>query len=226
MTLLENRGVEENRRMSAAALTASTAPAVFAQGWAMGAGLILAIGAQNALVLRQGLKREHVGTVVVVCTLSDWLLIALGVFGLGALIQGSPRLLEVFRFGGAAFLLGYALLAAKRAWRPAAGLTAAGQASSLGATLSAAFAFTYLNPHVYLDTVVLLGGLGARQPTELRAAFAAGAGVASAMWFGLLGFGAAAAAPKLQNANTWRVIDALVALLMTGLGLQLLLQPL
>lgn len=212
--------------MSAAALTASTAPAVFAQGWAMGAGLILAIGAQNALVLRQGLKREHVGTVVVVCTLSDWLLIALGVFGLGALIQGSPRLLEVFRFGGAAFLLGYALLAAKRAWRPAAGLTAAGQASSLGATLSAAFAFTYLNPHVYLDTVVLLGGLGARQPTELRAAFAAGAGVASAMWFGLLGFGAAAAAPKLQNANTWRVIDALVALLMTGLGLQLLLQPL
>jgi L-lysine exporter family protein LysE/ArgO len=212
--------------MPAAAVTASTAPAVFAQGWAMGAGLILAIGAQNALVLRQGLKREHVGAVVAVCTLSDWLLIALGVFGLGALIQGSPLLLEVFRFGGAAFLLGYAVLAAKRAWRPAAGLTAAGAASSLGATLSAAFAFTYLNPHVYLDTVVLLGGLGARQPPELRAAFAAGAAVASAMWFGLLGFGAAAAAPRLQHANTWRVIDALVALLMAGLGLQLLLQPL
>jgi len=212
--------------MPAAALTASSAPAVFAQGWAMGAGLILAIGAQNALVLRQGLKREHVGAVVAVCTLSDWLLIALGVFGLGALIQGSPLLLEVFRFGGAAFLLGYALLAAKRAWRPAAGLQVAGQATSLGATLSAAFAFTYLNPHVYLDTVVLLGGLGARQPPELRAAFAAGACIASAMWFGLLGFGAAAAAPKLQSANTWRVIDALVALLMAGLGLQLLLQPL
>ncbi|MFG6486609.1 LysE/ArgO family amino acid transporter [Roseateles sp. BYS78W] len=212
--------------MPAATLATSTAPAVFAQGWAMGAGLILAIGAQNALVLRQGLRREHVGAVVAVCTLSDWLLIALGVFGLGALIQGSPLLLEVFRFGGAAFLLGYALLAAKRAWRPAAGLSAAGTASSLGATLSAAFAFTYLNPHVYLDTVVLLGGLGARQPPELRAAFALGAGVASAMWFSLLGFGAAAAAPKLQSANTWRVIDALVALLMTGLGLQLLLQPL
>ena len=205
----------------------ATASAVFAQGWAMGAGLILAIGAQNALVLRQGLRREHVGAVVAVCTLSDWLLIALGVFGLGALIQASPWLLEAFRFGGAAFLLGYALLAARRAWKPTpAGLQAAGSPASLGATLSAAFAFTYLNPHVCLDAVVLLGGLGARQPAELRAAFAAGAGVASAMWFGLLGFGAAAAAPWLQAAHTWRVIDALVALLMAALGLQLLLQPL
>jgi L-lysine exporter family protein LysE/ArgO len=226
MLLLETRRDAENRSMPVSALAPVTAPAVFAQGWAMGAGLILALGAQNALVLRQGLKREHVGAVVAVCTLADWLLIALGVFGLGALIQASPVLLEVFRFGGAAFLLGYALLAARRAWRPSAGLQAAGTASSLGATLSAAFAFTYLNPHVYLDTVVLLGGLGARQPPELRAAFAAGAALASAMWFGLLGFGAAAAAPKLRNANTWRVIDALVALLMTGLGLQLLLQPL
>lgn len=192
----------------------------------MGAGLILAIGAQNALVLRQGLMRQHVAAVVAVCTLSDWLLIALGVFGLGALIQANPLLLDVFRFGGAAFLLGYALLAAARAWRPGAGLGASGHAASLGATLSAAFAFTYLNPHVYLDTVLLLGGLGARQPAELRAAFAAGAGLASAMWFGLLGFGAAAAAPWLQSANTWRILDALVALLMSGLGLQLLLQPL
>lgn len=209
-----------------AALAASHAPAVFAQGWAMGAGLILAIGAQNALVLRQGLRREHVGAVVAVCTLSDWLLIALGVFGLGTLIQDRPLLLECFRYGGAAFLLGYAVLAARRAWRPAGGLQAAGSASSLGATLSAAFAMTYLNPHVYLDTVVMLGGLGARHPVELRPAFAAGAAVASAMWFGLLGFGAAAAAPRLRSAHTWRVIDALVALLMAGLGLQLLLQPL
>jgi L-lysine exporter family protein LysE/ArgO len=209
-----------------AALASSNAPAVFAQGWAMGAGLILAIGAQNALVLRQGLRREHVGAVVAVCTLSDWLLIALGVFGLGALIQGNPLLLDGFRYGGAAFLLGYALLAARRAWRPADGLqTAGGAGSSLGATLSAAFAMTYLNPHVYLDTVVLLGGLGARHPVELRPAFAAGAAVASAMWFGLLGYGAAAAAPRLRSVHTWRVIDGLVALLMAGLGLQLLLQP-
>jgi L-lysine exporter family protein LysE/ArgO len=226
MQLLEFQRAEENPPMPASTLASAAAPAVFAQGWAMGAGLILAIGAQNALVLRQGLRREHVAAVVAVCTLSDWLLIALGVFGLGALIQGQPLLLEFFRFGGAAFLLGYALLAAKRAWRPAAGLEAAGTTSSLGATLSAAFAFTYLNPHVYLDTVVLLGGLGARQPPELRAAFVAGACLASAMWFGLLGFGAAAAAPRLRSPYTWRVVDALVALLMTGLGLQLLLQPL
>lgn len=212
--------------MPASALAAPTTTAVFAQGWAMGAGLILAIGAQNALVLRQGLRREHVGAVVAVCTLSDWLLIVLGVFGLGALIQGQPMLLELFRYGGAAFLLGYAVMAARRACKASEGLRAAGPPATLGATLSAAFAFTYLNPHVYLDTVVLLGGLGARQPPELRAAFAAGAGLASAMWFGLLGFGAAAAAPRLSNPHTWRVIDALIALLMAALGLQLLLQPL
>lgn len=206
-------------------MPASPTAAAFAQGAAMGAGLILAIGAQNALVLRQGLRREHVGAVVAVCTLSDWLLIALGVFGLGALIQGSPLLLEAFRLGGAAFLLGYALLAARRAWRPAAGLEASGTAAGLGATVTAAFAMTYLNPHVYLDTVVLLGGLGARQPPELRGAFALGAGLASALWFSLLGFGAAAAAPKLRNPHTWRVIDAAVALLMTALALQLLLNP-
>lgn len=212
--------------MPTSAAAAATAPAVFAQGWVMGAGLIMAIGAQNALVLRQGLRGEHVGAVVAVCTVSDWLLIALGVFGLGALIQAQPLLLDVFRFGGAAFLLGYAALAARRAWRPASGLQAAGPASSLGATLSTALALTYLNPHVYLDTVVLLGSLGARQPPELQAAFAAGAGLASAMWFSLLGFGAAAAAPHLRHPATWRVLDALVALLMAGLGLQLLLQPL
>lgn len=213
--------------MSASAtLASSAAPAAFAQGWAMGLGLILAIGAQNALVLRQGLRRQHVGAVVAVCTLSDWLLIALGVFGLGALIQSSPLLLQAFRFGGAAFLLGYAVMAARRAWRPAAGLQAGGQSAALGATLTAALAFTYLNPHVYLDTVVLLGGLGARQPAELRPAFVTGAGLASAMWFGLLGFGAAAAAPWLARPATWRALDGAVALLMAGLGLQLLLNPL
>jgi len=226
MTLLDSWAAAENPPMPAADLAHAAAPAAFAQGWAMGAGLILAIGAQNALVLRQGLRREHVAAVVAFCTVSDWLLILLGVFGLGALIQHQPGLLEVFRFGGAAFLLGYAAMAAKRAWHPTGALDGAGIPASLGATLSSAFAFTYLNPHVYLDTVVLLGGLGARHPADLRAAFAAGAGLASAMWFSLLGFGAAAAAPKLQSPRTWRIIDALVAALMAGLGLQLLLQPL
>jgi len=226
MSLLLFEAAAENPPMPVPSLAVTTAPAVFAQGWAMGAGLILAIGAQNALVLRQGLRQEHVGAVVAICTLSDWLLIALGVFGLGALIQAQPIVLQIFRFGGAAFLIGYGALAGRRAWKPSKGLEAADQGASLRATLSAAFAFTYLNPHVYLDTVVLLGGLGARQPSELRAAFAAGAGLASAMWFSLLGFGAAAAAPRLRSPDTWRIVDALVALLMTGLGLQLLLQPL
>jgi len=221
MILLEHRGAADNP-----AMPASTPLAAFAQGWTMGAGLILAIGAQNALVLRQGLRREHVAAVVAVCTLSDWLLILLGVFGLGALIQARPEWLELLRWGGAIFLLAYALQAARRAWRPGQGLQAGAGRASLGATLSTALALTYLNPHVYLDTVVLLGGLGARQSAALQPAFAAGAGLASAMWFSLLGFGAAAAAPWLNQPRVWRGIDAAVALLMAGLGVQLLLQPL
>ncbi len=196
------------------------------QGFLMGAGLIMAIGAQNALVLRQGLRREHVGAVVALCIASDALLILLGVFGLGALIQGQVLLLEAFRWGGALFLLGYAALAARRAWQGAAALAADSAAASRAVVLTSALAMTYLNPHVYLDTVVLLGGLGARQPAELRGAFAAGAGLASAVWFSLIGYGAAALAPHLQRSATWRAIDGAVALLMAYLGLQLLLRPL
>jgi L-lysine exporter family protein LysE/ArgO len=201
------------------------AAAAFTQGALMGAGLIMAIGAQNALVLRQGLRREHVGPVVAVCTASDWLLIAAGVFGLGALINGNGVVLELFRYGGAAFLLGYAVLAAQRAWRGTGALAAGGSAAPLAGVLASCLAMTYLNPHVYLDTVVLLGGLGARQPPELRLPFALGAGLASALWFSAIGYGASLLAPRLQS-TTWRVIDAGVALLMAALGLQLLLRPL
>lgn len=204
----------------------ATAAPAFTQGWMMGAGLIMAIGAQNALVLRQGLRREHVGPVVALCIASDLLLIAAGVFGLGALITGHPRVLEAFRWGGAAFLLGYALKAGLRAWRADSALAAGVGGGSLSAALASCLAMTYLNPHVYLDNVVLLGGLGARQPPELRGAFAAGAGLASVMWFSLIGYGAAALAPRLQSPATWRALDAFVALLMAYLGLQLLLQPL
>jgi L-lysine exporter family protein LysE/ArgO len=205
---------------------AAAAPAAFTQGALMGAGLIMAIGAQNALVLRQGLRREHVGLVVAVCTASDWLLIAAGVFGLGALINGNRSVLELFRFGGAAFLLGYALLAAQRAWRATGALSAGTGSASLRGVLASCLAMTYLNPHVYLDTVVLLGGLGARQPAERRLPFALGAGFASALWFSAIGYGASLLAPRLQSNTTWRVIDAGVALLMATLGLQLLLRPL
>lgn len=196
------------------------------QGWLTGAGLIVAIGAQNALVLRQGLMRQHVAPVVALCALSDVVLICLGVFGLGSLIAASPLLLTLFRYGGAAFLLVYAASAARRALSPKAGLHAQMGSASLGAVLGSTLAMTYLNPHVYLDTVVLLGTVGAQQPSGDRAAFAAGACVASVMWFSLLGFGAAAVAAPLRRAAVWRGIDAVIALVMACLGLQLLLRPL
>lgn len=196
------------------------------QGWLTGAGLIVAIGAQNALVLRQGLMRQHVALVVALCALSDVFLICLGVFGLGSLIAASPALLTAFRYGGAAFLLVYAVAAARRAVSPKAGLQTQIGSASLGTVLGSTLAMTYLNPHVYLDTVVLLGTVGAQQPADGRMAFAAGASLASVMWFSLLGFGAAAVAAPLRRAVVWRSIDAVIALVMAWLGLQLLLRPL
>jgi L-lysine exporter family protein LysE/ArgO len=221
MSLHLQRCLAENRR------TMNTLSAAFTQGWLMTAGLIVAIGAQNALVLRQGLARSHVAAVVALCTASDWLLIALGVFGLGAWIQSSPGALELFRYGGAAFLALYGVRAALRAWRKSgAALNAQGAAGSLSSTLGATLALTYLNPHVYLDTVVLLGSVGGQQPGLGRAAFAAGAGLASLMWFTTLGFGAAAASQLLQRPAAWRVIDGSVALVMFAVAAQLLLTPL
>ena len=142
----------------------SSPSAALLQGWLTGAGLIVAIGAQNALVLRQGLMRQHVTPVVLVCALSDMLLIWLGVFGLGRLIASSPLLMEAFRWGGAAFLLAYGAKAALRALSPQAGLQAQAGTASLPAVLGSTLAMTYLNPHVYLDTVVLLGTVGAPYP--------------------------------------------------------------
>ena len=201
--------------------------AAFVQGWWMTAGLIVAIGAQNALVLRQGLARAHVVPVVALCTLSDWLLIALGVFGLGALIQSSPPVLEAFRYGGAAFLIGYGARAGRRAWRGGQlGLRAGAPNASLAATLGSTLALTYFNPHVYLDTVVLLGSVGAQQPGTGRVAFALGAALASLMWFATLGGAAAAASRWLARPAAWRAIDAMVALVMFAVAAQLLLNPL
>lgn len=195
------------------------------QGWLTGAGLIMAIGAQNALVLRQGLLRSHAAAVVGLCVLSDILLICLGVFGLGTLIASHPLLLNLFRWGGGLFLLFFGGLAARRAWVGQSGLVAGAAASSLRATLASALALTFLNPHVYLDTVVLLGTLGAQYPLDLRWAFALGASLASVLWFSLLGFGAAAAAGPLNRPAVWRALDAGIAVLMFALGLQLLASP-
>jgi L-lysine exporter family protein LysE/ArgO len=188
--------------------------------------LIVAIGAQNALVLQHGLQRTHVGPVVALCTASDWLLIAFGVFGLGTLVQGSPWLLEAFRYGGATFLLFYGATAARRAWAGQVQWQPDHERRSLGATLGTALALTYLNPHVYLDTVVLLGSIGAQHAGHGRYAFAAGAGLASLMWFMALGYGAAAASRWLGRPSVLHAIDASVALVMWAVAAQLLGKPL
>jgi L-lysine exporter family protein LysE/ArgO len=198
----------------------SMAPALL-QGWLMMAGLIVAIGAQNALVLRQGLLRRHVGLVVALCTLSDWLLTALGVFGLGGLLAAAPGVMQAMRWLGAAWLCWYAALAARRAWR-AQGELAGAPAAPLSGVIGNTLAVTWLNPHVYLDTVVLMGtaASGLARPAQLG--FALGAGLASAMWFSLLGHGAARLAPRLARPEAWRWIDAVIALVMLVCAWQLL----
>ncbi|MGC5306408.1 LysE/ArgO family amino acid transporter [Micromonospora zamorensis] len=189
-------------------------------GFSISIALIVAIGAQNAFVLRQGLRREHVVPVVLTCAGSDALLIMAGVAGVGTLVTGRPGLLAAIRWGGAAFLLCYAALAARRAVRPGALLPTERPPATLGATLLACAAFTYLNPHVYLDTVLLLGGVAQQHPH--RWVFGAGAAVASGVWFTALGVGAQRLAPLLARAGAWRVLDAVIAVVMAGLAVALL----
>lgn len=196
-------------------------------GFAASAGLIMAIGAQNAFVLRQGLQRSHVGVVVAICAMSDLLLILLGVAGIGALVQHAPWLLQALRYGGALFLGAYALMAAQRAWRGGGGMTAEGvsQPAWYKAAL-ACLAFTFLNPHVYLDTMILLGSLSTGYPGSLRWVFAAGACAASIVWFLALGYGARLLTPVFRNPTAWRVMDAAVSLFMLALCVLLLVRPL
>jgi len=195
-------------------------------GLGTGAGLIVAIGAQNAFVLRQGLQRRHVGAVVLVCVLADLVLIALGVAGMGLAVQRQPGLLQLLRFVGAAFLAAYGLLAVRRAWRGESGLRPADAAADgLGRTVLACLGFTLLNPHVYLDTVVLLGSLSTHYDGAGRWSFAAGAGSASVLWFTALGHGARLLLPVFRSPVAWRLFDVLVAVLMWVLATLLLWQP-
>lgn len=191
------------------------------EGFLLGAGLIIAIGAQNAFVLRQGLKREHVFAVATVCWLSDALLIALGVAGIGGLVKASPGVLTLVTIAGVAFLAAYGAIAFLRALRPGRLEASASRRQGLGATLLTALALTFLNPHVYLDTVVLIGGLSARHEGAAAAAFAAGAALASAVWFYGLGFGARLLAPLLARPAAWRVLDLGIAIVMWGIAIGL-----
>ena len=197
----------------------------FVVGFATSISLIAAIGAQNAFVLRQGIRNEHVLPVVILCAACDLVLILAGVAGIGALVTAYPNLTTIARYGGAAFLIGYGLLAARRAFRPTI-LTPAAEAAParLWAVLVTCLALTFLNPHVYLDTVVLLGTL-ANQQGDGRWIFGAGAASASVVWFFGLGFGARRLATLFANPTTWRVLDWLIAVTMLALGITLALTP-
>lgn len=193
-------------------------------GFLLGASLIIAIGAQNAFILRQGLLREHVFILSLICALSDALLITAGVAGLGTLIAQSPKLISFVTVGGAAFLFWYAAVAFLRAFHPEV-LTAANSGNgNLKVAIGTVLALTFLNPHVYLDTVVLLGGLSARFEGKDRAAYGAGAALASFAWFFGLGYGARLLQPIFARPAAWRVLDILIGLVMAGIALSLLVR--
>ena len=189
-------------------------------GYILGFSLILAIGAQNAFVLRQGLRREHVLPVVLLCGASDAALVTAGVLGFGALSQAVPGLERVMLFGGVAFLLWYGARNLLAAWRGGEALEAGEAAGSLRRALLTCLALTWLNPHVYLDTVVLLGSVSAQYDDRLG--FGAGAVTASFSFFFMLGYGARLLAPFFRRPSSWRVLDLIVGLTMWAIAAKLL----
>ncbi|MCT9868502.1 LysE/ArgO family amino acid transporter [Paenarthrobacter aurescens] len=192
-------------------------------GLATGLALIVAIGAQNAFVLRQGIRGEHIVPIVAVCALSDAVLIAAGVLGTGALITAAPAAVVVLRYIGAAFLVTYGLLAARRALRPQSLTTAEGPVNDggakrgLAAAVTTVLALTWLNPHVYLD-IALLGSIASAQGTPLQWWFGAGAMLGSIIWFSSLGFGARYLRGFFARPLSWRILDGGIAVTMVALG--------
>ncbi len=198
---------------------------VYFEGLGLGASLIIAIGAQNAFVLRQGLRRQHVFITALICTLCDLTLITLGVMGLGAFIEHAPILLDLTKWGGAAFLFFYGFRSFRSALKPETLNTenyADKEAVTLRSTILAVLAFSLLNPHVYLDTVILLGGIGARHPLNQRPSFILGASTASLLWFFGLAYGAALLTPLFRKPITWRLLDIFVGCVMWLIAIRLL----
>ncbi|GAA1635276.1 LysE/ArgO family amino acid transporter [Georgenia ruanii] len=189
-------------------------------GLLTGLSLIVAIGAQNAFVLRQGLTRNHIAVVVAICAASDAVLIVLGVSGVGAVVREHPTALAVLRWVGAAYLLVYGLRSLWSARRPQGLDPLAGRAAGRRRVVATTLALTYLNPHVYLDTVLMLGSV-ANQYGADRWWFATGAVAGSVLWFTALGFGARAAAPVLRRPATWRVLDVVIGAVMIALAVRL-----
>lgn len=192
----------------------------FFPGLITGLSLIIAIGAQNAFVIRQGLTKKHVLLVVTVCAIADALLILIGIAGLGALIQGMPLLLEVIRWFGVAYLIWFGIRSIRSALKDQA-LDASGvQGGSALKVLLAVLGFTFLNPHVYLDTVILLGAIG-NQFGEDRWWFGFGAALGSVLWFSAIGFGAKAASRFMAKPIFWKILDSLIAVVMFGIAAML-----
>ena len=198
--------------------------APFLSGFLLSAALIMAIGAQNMFVLRQGLKREHVGPVVLFCGSADALLIVAGVVGVGAFLAAVPQLTLFLTIGGAVFLGWYGFKALRRMAAPETMAVASNGSISLGGAIAATAGFTFLNPHVYLDTVLLMGAAGSAQPAALRPIFVAGAVSASFTWFAALGYGARLLVPLFARPMAWRVLDAIVGITMFSLATSLLMR--
>lgn len=190
-------------------------------GFLTGLSLIVAIGAQNAFVLRQGLRREHVFAIVLFAAVSDAILIVVGIAGLGAVIQTYPLALEVIRYFGAAYLVWFGVSALRRALNPSSLDAGQGAGISLGKAVATVAALTYLNPHVYLDTVILLGGIGNQFGAE-RWLFAIGAATASFVWFFSLGYFAKLLSRFVSSPKFWRVLDGFIALVMFSIAVLLL----
>ncbi len=198
--------------------------AAFFKGMGMGGGLIIAIGSQNAFLLKQGLQRKHVALCALTCMACDILLIGLGAGSMGQIIGAMPQLLMAMRIGGALFLLEYGRRAALSAWRPPVVHALAGDNATLsrGAAFTMALMLSLMNPHAWLDTVVLLGSIGAQQAEGGHSRFAFGAMVASVLWFASLGLGARLLAPLFARPVAWRILDGLIALTMFSIACSLI----
>jgi L-lysine exporter family protein LysE/ArgO len=196
---------------------------IFWTGFASGLALIVAIGSQNAFLLRQGLLRQHVLALVLFCSLSDAILILAGVAGAGALVTDKPEWLMASRYAGALFLAVYALFAARRVFRPTPLLASTAEAPTLFKALLLCFGFTFLNPHVYLDAVVLLGSMANQHAQPGPWWFGAGAAFSSVCWFSALGFGSRWLQPWFENPRAWQWLDGLIACTMLALAWNLAL---
>lgn len=196
----------------------------FLQGTLLGLGLIVAIGAQNIFVLKQGLLRQHVFWVALICTVCDIVLMGAGVFGVGTLLSQNATLTRVLAFLGAAFVVYYGLRAWRSAWVGSSGMHLDGSAAAVSVkrVVLITLAITLLNPHVYVDTLLLVGGIAATYEEQHKLGFWLGTSVASIVWFFSLAYGAVLLSPWLRSRGVWRVIDTLIGVFMMWIGWYLL----